>query len=339
MPEIDDVGPESLKTITEYFEAQGQDFIDTERGELMVDEVASASFERPESLIASLATTHDTWRRPWPPAVPVPVVGRSPAVALHSCISRRSSSMMCWLWSATATAKDGTVAFTHDELTSRGWPRQRSDSIDELMAFDIDQLRRDVIRERTRHEETQWLRYTFQRFPFVRMTDGRLLLLKAQFGIQRFFGGLLYWELWSKLGGPASKAANDFQRAMADVFEQRVGEVLKRIGATPAMGGATVVAHEYELARLLKKDDQLPSMCDWVLSSGRLVVAVDANNRVAELRNQYGTGHGQGRPRTGLGQRHAHLAVNAAFMWCQLMLDTLADPNAPWRKQAAAVKN
>lgn len=60
---------------------------------------------------------------------------------------------------------------------------------------------------------------------------------------------------------------------------------------------------------------------------------------VAELRNQYGTGHGQGRPRTGLGQRHAHLAVNAAFMWCQLMLDTLADPNAPWRKHAATVSN
>jgi putative component of toxin-antitoxin plasmid stabilization module len=60
---------------------------------------------------------------------------------------------------------------------------------------------------------------------------------------------------------------------------------------------------------------------------------------VAELRNQYGTGHGQGRPRTGLGQRHAHLAVNAAFMWCQLMLETLADPNAPWRKQTAAAKN
>jgi glycine/D-amino acid oxidase-like deaminating enzyme len=33
------------------------------------------------------------------------------------------------------------------------------------------------------------------------------------------------------------------------------------------------------------------------------------------------------------------LAVNAAFMWCQLMLDTLADPNAPWRKEAAAAKN
>jgi hypothetical protein len=59
---------------------------------------------------------------------------------------------------------------------------------------------------------------------------------------------------------------------------------------------------------------------------------------VAELRNQYGTGHGSGRVRAGLGARHAHLAVNAAFMWCQLMLDTLADPDAPWRKVAAAAQ-
>jgi hypothetical protein len=56
---------------------------------------------------------------------------------------------------------------------------------------------------------------------------------------------------------------------------------------------------------------------------------------VAELRNRgYGTGHGPARAPAGLGPRHAHLAVNAAFTWCQLMLDTLADPKAPWRDQA-----
>jgi hypothetical protein len=54
---------------------------------------------------------------------------------------------------------------------------------------------------------------------------------------------------------------------------------------------------------------------------------------LAELRNRgYGTGHGQAQAPSGLGDRHAHLAVNAAFTWCQLMLDTLADPKAPWRK-------
>jgi hypothetical protein len=56
---------------------------------------------------------------------------------------------------------------------------------------------------------------------------------------------------------------------------------------------------------------------------------------LAELRNRgYGTGHGAAGARVGLRVRHAHLAVNAAFTWCQLMLDTLADPEAPWRNQA-----
>ncbi|MDQ1246644.1 MAG: hypothetical protein QG597_1012 [Actinomycetota bacterium] len=53
---------------------------------------------------------------------------------------------------------------------------------------------------------------------------------------------------------------------------------------------------------------------------------------VAELRNKAGTGHGPGSPRAGLGVRHAHLAVGAARLWCEFMLDTLGDPAAPWRK-------
>ncbi|MFF9803136.1 abortive infection family protein, partial [Streptomyces rochei] len=53
---------------------------------------------------------------------------------------------------------------------------------------------------------------------------------------------------------------------------------------------------------------------------------------VAELRNRgYGTGHGQASVPSNLGPRHAQLAANAALTWCQL-LDTLADPAAPWRK-------
>jgi len=56
---------------------------------------------------------------------------------------------------------------------------------------------------------------------------------------------------------------------------------------------------------------------------------------VAELRNRgYGTGHGATSARVGLHARHAHLAVNAAITWCQLMHDTLADANAPWRAEA-----
>lgn len=54
---------------------------------------------------------------------------------------------------------------------------------------------------------------------------------------------------------------------------------------------------------------------------------------VAELRNAgYGTGHGLPDVPSGLGARHAHLAVGAARVWCECMLDTLADERAPWRR-------
>jgi hypothetical protein len=54
---------------------------------------------------------------------------------------------------------------------------------------------------------------------------------------------------------------------------------------------------------------------------------------VAELRNRgFGTGHGSSGRRVGLGARHAHLAVGAARLWCEFMLDTLGDPDAPWRE-------
>ncbi|MEU6950227.1 abortive infection family protein [Streptomyces sp. NPDC046316] len=56
---------------------------------------------------------------------------------------------------------------------------------------------------------------------------------------------------------------------------------------------------------------------------------------VAELRNRYGTGHGRLAAPTGLGPRHARFAVGTTSTWCELMLDTLADPDAPWRKASA----
>ncbi|QUH04188.1 abortive infection family protein [Saccharopolyspora erythraea] len=54
-------------------------------------------------------------------------------------------------------------------------------------------------------------------------------------------------------------------------------------------------------------------------------------NGLAELRNRYGTGHGTVGTRIGLHRRHAQLAANAATTWCQLVLDTLSDPAAPWK--------
>jgi hypothetical protein len=58
---------------------------------------------------------------------------------------------------------------------------------------------------------------------------------------------------------------------------------------------------------------------------------------LAELRNEgYGTGHGRGRRVAGVGARHAEFAARAAVTYAAFVLDTLADPTAPWRNVEAS---
>lgn len=52
---------------------------------------------------------------------------------------------------------------------------------------------------------------------------------------------------------------------------------------------------------------------------------------LAELRNQVGVGHGRESVPTWIQPRHARLAAGVATTWCDLVLETLGDPDAPWR--------
>jgi hypothetical protein len=54
---------------------------------------------------------------------------------------------------------------------------------------------------------------------------------------------------------------------------------------------------------------------------------------LAELRNAgYGTGHGRARRISGIKDRHADLAARAAVAYATFILETLDDPEAPWRR-------
>lgn len=56
---------------------------------------------------------------------------------------------------------------------------------------------------------------------------------------------------------------------------------------------------------------------------------------LAELRNLgYGTGHGHDRRIVGIRRRHAEFAARSAIAYATFVLDTLNDPEAPWRQGA-----
>lgn len=59
---------------------------------------------------------------------------------------------------------------------------------------------------------------------------------------------------------------------------------------------------------------------------------VTLTQSVTELRNSVGIDHGAEEVPKWVRPRHARLVVGAAQVWCQLMLETLADPDAPWRR-------
>lgn len=62
---------------------------------------------------------------------------------------------------------------------------------------------------------------------------------------------------------------------------------------------------------------------------------VTLTQSVTELRNRVGIDHGAEEVPRWVRPRHARLVVGAAQVWCQLMLETLADPDAPWRRSTS----
>lgn len=54
-------------------------------------------------------------------------------------------------------------------------------------------------------------------------------------------------------------------------------------------------------------------------------------NGLAEFRNRFGIDHGRTEA-SPLQTRHAQVAVDAAQLWCNMVLSTLGDPEANWRK-------
>jgi hypothetical protein len=134
------------------------------------------------------------------------------------------------------------------------------------------------------------------------------------------------------------------QRALDDDPAQAVGsakELIESTAKTVLLELGKTFTEKDDIAALIRQAQQAlllhpssstpgPDGTDAVKKILGAVTSVAIG--VAELRNRgHGTGHGAAGARVGLHARHGHLAVNAAITWCQLMLDTLDDANAPWR--------
>lgn len=122
-------------------------------------------------------------------------------------------------------------------------------------------------------------------------------------------------------------AAKQLIEATAKTALRELGVPIDRNAALPALVNTVQKALKLDAGSAPEGPDGSKAVKK--ILSGSVNIAVG----VAELRNQgFGSGHGMASAPSGLGVRHARLTVNAAVTWCELILDTLADPAAPWRR-------
>jgi hypothetical protein len=148
--------------------------------------------------------------------------------------------------------------------------------------------------------------------------------LRDPSGIQNAFGRVTLLLDANPVG--IIGTAKELIEATAKTVLEQVGETYGSSEDMPALVKRAQTAlglHTSNIDRSIPRTHALAKIL-----GGLAAIAVGVN----EFRNANGSGHGRATVARGLSPRHARLTVNAARTWCEAMLETLADPNAPWRR-------
>lgn len=117
-----------------------------------------------------------------------------------------------------------------------------------------------------------------------------------------------------------------------ELLESTAKIVLERVHEEPPTKFPGLITRALETLMLHPKSElnQREDLLEPVrkILGGVLQIAIEVN----ELRNERGTGHGRLQAPVTLGDRHSRLAAGAAILVATLMLDTLEDPAAPWKR-------
>ncbi|TSD93112.1 hypothetical protein FOV72_20920 [Gordonia rubripertincta] len=155
-------------------------------------------------------------------------------------------------------------------------PRVR-DFITTHMSLNLASYRVQLADDRARGD-IKLQRFGFTRYPFLDLEDGTLLILRAQWALERFFGDPPQFDVVAAFVDAGDKqSANRFTDGIKHQFEGVVGRIVARIAAGSSRVSAVV--DEAELQKEWTKNrGKTPSVCDWVLRAGPVNVLVEATH-------------------------------------------------------------
>ncbi|MFD8102872.1 hypothetical protein ACFV24_25370 [Nocardia fluminea] len=234
------------------------------------------------------ATTFETWFSNWPDRVSDLTLGKTPAEAFMAATGIQLIDILRLGDIVRQKSFAGDIAFDTDQLVAAGASEQAVKFVTARMAMKPSAYRDNLALDRGRGD-VQHQRYTMTQFPFLEIGDNKLLLLRHQWGIDRFIGNQLYWETYASFGtSHTKKVAGYFSQAMDYMFEDLVGRTLDRILSRSS--NAEELVTESQMQSAWEKSGEKPSVCDWaILEEGRCVV-IDATNHPLNFKLAQGLG-------------------------------------------------
>lgn len=249
---------------------------------------ASALFNAPRKIESYKADTYDFWYSDWSERA-ADELGATPAQTFEAATGIRFDDFLRAGLVVSDAALSGRTVIGIDELSDDSGVR---DFVLENASLDLARYRAELASDRERGD-VKLQRFTFTRFPLLDLGDGTLLILRAQWAIERFFGDPALFDVVAALNARGDKAlARRFDEGIKHQFEDVVGRVVARIAARSNRVDAVVAEPELE-AEWSEKKGRKPSVCDWILRCGPVVVLIEATHHPWKASLAQGLGDGE----------------------------------------------
>ncbi|MBV8180428.1 MAG: hypothetical protein JO045_16820 [Mycobacterium sp.] len=276
IPDFFESWPPSADDLKKYYDAMtvDDDFVLRELRRQMLSDMARMQTHATTVPDVVLGDTYDTWFKGWPSAAPHDLIGDTPEDAFEVATGvklREFVKLGLKLWDRTKTGK-----VTLD-LSSLGGEvdAQAMELMQNAASLPVAEYRKRLERERKKGLLAH-RRYTFTEHPLLHLDADEYIALRPVWLLDRLCGSQLYWQTFFEFGTEKDLRGQQFSQAINYVFEDSVGYMFRRV-ARRARPAITLIT-ESQMQQAWTRGGQTPSVCDWVLMSGKFCLLVDATN-------------------------------------------------------------
>lgn len=252
------------------------------------DLAANMLFSMPRRIESLKADAFDFWFSPWAERVDESL-GVNPAAAFADATGMDLDLLLLVGVAIDKTIVAGQTILRLEDHTD---DEKVCTFIRENMSLDLSQYREQLEADRAAGD-IKLQRYSFTRFPFLDLGQGNLLILRPVWAIERFFGDPVQFDVEAAFTAKGAKTkAKRFGEAVKYQFEELVGRTLDRIATRSVRIDAVKREPELE-AQWTEKKGHRPSVCDWLLQAGHVMLLVDATHHPLNAKLAQGLGSGE----------------------------------------------